>query len=321
MRRRDFITLLSGAATAWPLGARAQATRAPRIGWLSTGSPTSHRFSLAAFRHGLHALGYIEGTNVTIEYRWAEGNLDRLPNLVSDLVQDRVDIILAGGTFGAQAATNATTTIPIVAAGAGDLVEAGLVKSLAEPGGNLTGFTANVPEAGAKRLQIMKEIMPTARRAAILYSNSLELQTVKESKATLDVGLTFYEVRTSGDLESALIVIPKDRPDVFVILNDPFIFTHRRAIIAAAAGARLPAIYGFREFVDDGGLISYGANISDTYRRAASYVDRILKGAKPADLPVQQPITFEMIINLKTANTLGLSMPPTLLVRADEVID
>ena len=321
LRRREFITLLGGTAAAWPIPAPAQQTRVRRIGWLVTGEPVSYRFSLAAFRDGLRSLNYIEGRNIEIIYKWAEGDLTRLPKLASDLVQERVDIILAGGTFGARAAKNASAAIPIVAAGAGDLVEAGLVNALAAPGGNLTGFSANTPEAGAKRLQMMKELVMPARRAAILFSQSLELETVKGSVSALEVALRFYETRTMKDLDAALISIHNDRPDMVVVLNDPFMFTHRKRIIEAMSAERLPAIYGFREYVDDGGLISYGPSISDTYRRAAGYVDRILKGEKPADLPVQAPVKYEMVINLKTAKALGLDIPATVLARADEVIE
>ena len=323
MKRREFITL-GGAAAAWPLAARAQ-TKAPRIGWLSTGSPNSHRVSLAAFRDGLRALGYIEGENVTIEFRWAEGNLARLPELASQLVQQQVDIILAGGSTGAKAAKDATSVIPIIAAGVGDLVELGLVTSFARPGGNLTGFVTAAPETAAKRLQIMTEIAPQARRAVVLWtgaSNSaLEWKVVTQSASPLGLALEPYEARTLQDLESALAAIVRSAAELFFVLNDPFIFTHRKIIIESAGKSRLPAIYGFREFVDDGGLISYGPNISDGYHRAALYVDRVLKGAKPADLPVQAPTKYDLVINLKTAKALGLTVPPTLLATADEVIE
>jgi ABC-type uncharacterized transport system substrate-binding protein len=321
VRRREFITLIGGVVAAWPIPAPAQQARVPRIGWLVTGSPASYRFSLAAFREGLRSLNYIEGRNIEIIYKWAEGDLPRLPRLASDLVQERVDIILAGGTFGARAAKNATATIPIVAAGAGDLVEAGLVNALAAPGGNLTGFNANNPEAGAKRFQMMKELVMPARRAAILFSQSLELETVKGSVSALEVAVRFYETRTVQDLDAALMSIHQDRPDMVVVLNDPFMFTHRKRIIEVMSAERLPAIYGFREYTDDGGLISYGPSISDTYRRAADYVDRILKGARPAELPVQQPTKFELVINLKTAKALGLEVPNKLLAIAEEVIE
>jgi putative ABC transport system substrate-binding protein len=326
MQRRDFVTLLGGAA-AWPLAGRAQqATRPPRIGWLSTGSPISHRLSLAAFQDGLRALGYIEGGNVTIEYRWAEGNLDRLPELASQLVQQQVEIILAGGSTGAQAAKNATSIIPIIAAGTGDLVELGLVTSFARPGGNLTGFVTAAPETAGKRLQIMTEIAPQARRAAVLWTqgatnSALEWKVVTQLASALGLALEPYDARTLQDLDQVLAAIMRSAAQMLFVLNDPFIFTHRKTIIESAAKSRLAAIYGFREFVDDGGLISYGPNISDGYRRAAAYVDMVLKGAKSGDLPVQAPTKFELVINLKTARALGLEVPPTLLARADAVIE
>jgi putative ABC transport system substrate-binding protein len=322
MNRRALITLL-GSALAWPMMARAQqGGRVRRIGWLVTGSPAAYQYSLAAFRDGLRAFNYVEGQNIEIIYRWAEGNVARLPDLANELVQRNVDVILAGGMAGARAAKSATLTIPIVAAGVGDLVEAGLVMSLAKPGGNLTGFVANAPEGGAKRVQIIKEMVTRTDNAAVLFFNStLELQTVKQSASDLGLVLRLYEAPTLSDLQNALIAIPKDAPDMLVVLNDPLAFTHRKQIVDAANEAHLPAIYGFREFVDEGGLISSGANISDTYRRAAGYVDMVLKGANPADLPVQLPIKFELIINLKAAKALGLTVPDKLLALADEVIE
>jgi putative tryptophan/tyrosine transport system substrate-binding protein len=327
MRRREFITLLGGAAAAWPLAARAQLSeKVPRVGWLVTGSPISYRFSLAAFRDGLRALNYVEGQNILIEYRWAEGNVARLPELANELVQQKVAVILAGGSLGAQAAKDATTVIPIVAAGTGDLVELGLVSSIPRPGGNLTGFVAAAPETAAKRVQLMKEIVPQSRRAAVLWnpmSSNAQLEWKAVNDMTLALGITFmlHEARTARDLESTLVEIPKTRPDMIVIINDPFMFTHRRSIVDAAAGARIPAIYGYREYVDDGGLISYGASITDTYRRAAVYVDKILKGVNPGELPIDLPTKFETIINLKTAKALGLTIPEAFLLRADEVIE
>jgi putative tryptophan/tyrosine transport system substrate-binding protein len=327
MRRRDFIALLGGAA-AWPVAARAQqpTTRVPRIGWLVTGDPTSYRFSLAAFRDGLRALNYIEGQSIAIEYRWAEGVVDRLPELARDLVREKVDIIVAGGVIGAQAARGATQTIPIVAAGAGDLVEAGLIRSLAQPGGNLTGFVTTASEMAAKRGEIIKEILPQAKRATVLWnptaSNThLEMKALKESASALQLALTSFEASTLKDLETALDALRKTEPDIVFVLSDPFMFTQRKRIVESLFQAHLPAIYGFREYVDDGGLVCYGPSISDTYRRAATYVDKILKGAKPGDLPVQLPTKFEMVINLKTAKALRLTVPLPLLDRADEVIE
>jgi ABC-type uncharacterized transport system substrate-binding protein len=323
--RRKFLATLGGAAAAWPLVARAQqrVAKMPRIGWLVTGSPASYRLSLAAFREGLRALHYVEGENIAIEYRWAHGDVRRLPELAKELVEQKVDIILAGGSIGAKIAKEATAVIPIVAAGAGEgLVDWGLVKSLASPGGNVTGFMTALPKTASKRVQIMKEIMPHAQNAAILWNqNPLELQEVKESASDLKLAFTFFETLTVIDLEAALVAIPKFNPDMLVVLNSPFMFTHRKKVTDAAGTARIPAIYGLREFVEDGGLISYGPSVSDTYRRAASYVDKILKGANPAELPVQLPTKFELVINTKTARALGLEIPPTLIARVDEVIE
>jgi putative ABC transport system substrate-binding protein len=329
IRRREFIvTLGAGAAVSWTVAARAQqpTAKVPRIGWLVTGSPTSYRFSLAAFRDGLKALGYVEGRNIRIEYRWAEGNVARLPELAGDLVQQNVDLILAGGSVGAEAAKHATSIIPIVAAGVADLVEIGLVASLARPGGNLTGFVAGAPEAAAKRLEIMKDIKPEVSRIAVLWnptnsSSKLECNAARDFAATHNINLALYDAHALDELNSVLAGIPKSFPDGLVVLNDLFMFTYRKVIVDAASRLLLPSIYGFREFVDDGGMISYGTSITDTYRRAASYVDRILRGEKPADLPVQLPIKFELIINLKTAKALRFTLPDSFLLRADEVIE
>jgi putative tryptophan/tyrosine transport system substrate-binding protein len=326
--RRELLAAFGGAAAAWPLVARAQEPkiRVPRVGWLVTGAPTSYRFSLAAFRDGLRALSYVEGRNITIEYRWAEGNVARLAELARDLVDQKVDIILAGGSVGAEAAKRATSLIPIIAAGVGDLVELGLVTSLARPGGNLTGFVASAPETAAKRFQIMLEIKPEAKSAAVLWNpaspgTKLEWGIAKEFAAANNIGLALHDARDVEELRNALARIPQSGPDVLVVLNDPLMFTYRKVVADAARQLRLPAIYGFREYVDDGGMISYGPSITDTYRRAAGYVDKILKGAQPPDLPVQLPTRFELVINLKAAKALGLEIPPTLLARADEVIE
>jgi putative ABC transport system substrate-binding protein len=325
--RRELITLLGGAAAAWPLAARAQTTKkVPQIGWLVTGSPASYRFSLAAFRDGLKALGHVEGQNISIEYRWAEGNIGRLPDLAKELVHQNVDIILAGGSVGAEAAKHATSIIPIVAAGVGDLVELGLVTSLARPDGNLTGFVAAAPETAAKRFQIIKEIKPEARRAAVLWNSAssnakLEWNVAKEFAAANDIAVALHDARDVEELRNALASIPQSAPDVLVVLNDPFLFTYRKTVVDAARQLRLPAVYGYREYVDDGGMISCGASITDTYRRAASYVDKILMGAQPADLPIQLPTKFELVVNLKTAKVIGFTLPDSFLLRADEVIE
>jgi putative tryptophan/tyrosine transport system substrate-binding protein len=301
MGRREFITLLAG-AVACPLAGHAQQamTRVPRIGWLVTGSPASYRFSLDAFRDGLKALSYLEGRNISIEYRWANGNVALLPELAKTLVEQKVEIIIAGGSTGAEAAKRATSVIPIVAAGVGDLVELGLVTSLARPGGNLTGFVANAPETAAKRLQIMKEIKPAATRAAVLWNSAssiakLEWGFANEFAAANGLVVRLYDSRFEiEELKNSLVNVRQSNPDLLIVLNDPFMFTHRKVVVEAANQMHVPAVYGFREFVDDGGLISYGVSIADTYRRAAQYVDKILRGAKPADLPVELPIKIDL---------------------------
>ena len=290
------------------------------------GSPTTHRFSLAAFQDGLKAAGRIEGQNITIEYGWAEGNLARLPELANDLVQKKVDVILAGGSIGAEVAKRATSVIPIVAAGVGDLVELGLVSNLARPDGNLTGFVANAPEVSAKRVQIIKEIKPELRRAAVLWNSAssnaqLEWKPVKELAAANNIEVVLYDAHDVDGLRNTLASISPPVPDVLVVLNDPFMFTYRKIVADVARKLQLPSAYGFREFVDDGGLLSYGPSIRDTYRRAASYVDKILNGTKVADLPIVLPTKFELVINLKTAKALGLEVPGQLQQLADEVIE
>ncbi len=326
MKRREFIALVGGAAVAWPLSGRAQQPKIPHVGWLVIGSPTTHRFSLAAFQDGLKAAGRIEGQNITIEYGWAEGNLARLPELANDLVQKKVDVILAGGSIGAEVAKRATSVIPIVAAGVGDLVELGLVSNLARPDGNLTGFVANAPEVSGKRVQIIKEIKPELRRAAVLWNSAssnaqLEWKPVKELAAANNIEVVLYDAHDVDGLRNTLASISPPVPDVLVVLNDPFMFTYRKIVADVARKLQLPSAYGFREFVDDGGLLSYGPSIRDTYRRAASYVDKILNGTRVADLPIVLPTKFELVINLTTAKAVEVKIPASLLSLADELID
>ena len=308
MRRREFISLIGGVAAMWPLAVRAQqpTTKIARVGWLVAGSPTSHRFSLAAFRGGLKALGYVEGQNISIEYRWAEGNVTRLPELANELVREKVDIILAGGSVGAEAAKHATSLIPIIAAGVADLVDVGLVTDLARPGGNLTGFVVSAPETAAKRFQIILEIEPQARRAAVLWNSAsssakLEWEIAKKFAAANDIAVDSYDARAIEQLSDALIKIPRSGAEFLVVLNDPFMFTYRKAIVDAANRLRLPAIYGFREFVEDGGMISYGTSLTDTYRRAAGLSTKF-SGA-------QSPPTFQSSCRLNL-NSSSISGPP-----------
>ena len=306
-----------------------QPKKVPRIGYLSSCDPATESTRSEAIRLALRELGYIEGQNIAIEYRYAEGKLDRFPELAAELVRLKVDIIVvAGGTTLIQAAKNATKTIPIVMAGAGtDPVEAGLVESLARPGGNVTGLTILARELGGKRLELLKEAVPKLARVAVLYDPAIPA-SVLEVKEVLPVaaralGLTIqpWEVRAADDFERVFAALNKQRPDgLYRARRGPLMTANRKRIAGFALKSRLPSMYGSREAVDAGGLMSYGADLADSYRRVAYYVDKILKGAKPADLPVEQPTKFEFVINLKTAKQIGLTIPPNVLARADRVI-
>jgi putative ABC transport system substrate-binding protein len=312
-----------------PHSAFAQQAKAkiPRIGWVVTGDPTSYRFSLAAFREGLKEHGYVEGQNIIIEYKWAEGVPSRLPQLARELVEQRVDIIVTGGPTGAQAAKSATGTIPVVVAGAGDLADSGIVASLARPGGNITGFSVQSPETAGKQIEIVKEILPNAKTVAVLWGgattgiNKRQREVVEATTAALKLVCTWYAPNTPSELEEALNSLGKAHPDFLLVLSTPFLFTHRASIAKFARKAQLPSVHQFSEFVDDGGLVSYGSHISDSYRRAAGYVDKILKGANPATLPVELPSRFELVVNMKTAKTIGITVPKSILLRADRVIE
>ena len=323
MKRREFITLLGGAA-AWPLAARAQqAGKIHKVGYLSPSLPSV--YSPLLF-DDLRELGWIEGKNVTFEYRFAENRLERLPELASELVRLNVDVIVGVGTLGPLAAKRATTTIPIVMLSAGDPLGTGLVDSLARPGGNVTGMSLMVPDLGGKRLELLKELLPRLSRVAVLWNaaNPYPAIVFKETQAAgrkLGIEVHSLEVRGPDDLDGAFAAARLQHPDALISVEDPLTFTYRKRIADFAVAEQLPSLHGFSEEVKAGALISYGANQPDLIRRAAGYVDKILKGAKPADLPVQQPTTFELVINLKTARALGLTVPPTLLARADEVIE
>ena len=328
--RRAFLGTLAGVLAA-PLDVRAQQpSKVSRIGWLLTGSleAPETRALLGAFRQGARERGYVEGQNLFIEYRPAEGQLDRFPALAADLVRLKVDLIVAGSTSAARAAQKATTTIPIVAPTMGDPIGDGLVASLARPGGNITGLTFLGPELAPKRLELLKEALPKmSRLVGIWHPGSLSERTAKDmlsqtetAARTLGVHLELVEVRSPDEIDRAFSTMARQRPDAFVMFPSVMFFIERRRVIDLAQKHRLPSIYVSREFVDLGGLISYGASIADLFRRTAVYVDKILKGAKPVDLPVEQPTKFELIINLKTAKALGLTIPQSLLQRADEVI-
>ena len=325
MRRREFITLLGGAAAAWPLAARAQQAAMPVVGFLFYGSPEGSS-ELNAFRQGLREHGYMEGRNVVIEYRFARGRVEQLPALATELVGLKPDVIVTPGTPASVAAKQATSTIPIVFAGVADAVGAVLVANIARPGGNVTGLTSISAELGGKRLELLKGIVPNASRVAILYNpadraNVLVLKELQGAASPLGLMLLPLEVKASGEFAGAFAAMTRERIDAFFGAAGILTFEHRTAIVDLAAKNRIPAMWGHRQFVEVGGLMSYAVNFYDQVRRAASYVDQILKGSKPGDLPVQQPTKFELVINLKTAKALGLELPPTLLALADEVIE
>jgi putative ABC transport system substrate-binding protein len=305
-----------------------QPKKVPRIGYLSSFDPASESPRSEAIRLALRERGHIEGQNIAIEYRYAEGKVDRYPEIAAELVRLNVDIIVvAGGAGHVRAAMNATKTIPIVMTGAGlDPVEAGLVESLARPGGNVTGITTLTIELGAKRLELFKEAVPKVARVAVLYEPAIPA-SVAEAKEVLPVaarglGLTVrsWEVRAADGFEQVFAALSKERPDGLYLAGGPLMLANGKQIVGFALKSRLPSMYANREAVDAGGLMSYGADLVDSYRRVAYYVDRILKGAKPADLPVEQPTKFELVINLKTAKQIGLTIPQNVLARADKVI-
>jgi putative ABC transport system substrate-binding protein len=326
MRRRDFITLLGG-ATAWPVAAIAQQPeKIPKIGYLSPRSATLRERD-ESFRQGLRELGYVEGKNIVIEYRFAEGKFDRLPELAAELVNLKVDVVVSEVTQASLAAKGATTTIPIVIQGVSDPVGTGLVASLARPGGNVTGTSAMSSEVIGKALQLLKDVVPKLTRVAVLWNpdNAIfQAQMLKETQTAagaLKLELQIFAARNPDELDKAFAAIDKARVGALLVLSDPIFILHRAQIVDLARMSRLPAMYGTREFAAAGGLMAYGPDYADLFRRAAFYVDKILRGARPADLPVEQPTKFELILNVKTAKTLGLAFPTPLLGRADEVIE
>jgi putative tryptophan/tyrosine transport system substrate-binding protein len=326
MRRREFLTLLSSAA-AWPLAARAQQSTMSVIGFLNGALPEGYAHFVAAFRQGLKEAGYVEGQNVTIEYRWAEGQYDRLPSLASELVQQKVTVIAATSTPAALAAKAATSTVPIVFTTGGDPIKLGLVASLRRPGGNVTGSTQLTVEVGPKRLELARELFPGATTVALLVNpaNPVAATVSKDLQAaadTLGVRLHVLHASTEADFEAAFATAAQLRAAGLVISGaDPLFVSHAAQLGALALRHSVPAIYQFREFAAAGGLMSYGGNARDTYRLAGVYTGRILKGEKPADLPVAQSTKVELILNLKTARALGITVPLPLSGRADEVIE
>jgi putative ABC transport system substrate-binding protein len=327
IRRREFISTLCGAAVAWPLAARAQLPeRMRRVGMLETTSRELNVADLAAFQNGLREFGYVEGQNLLIEYRSADGRTERFPDLATDLVSLKVDVIVTRGTPAALAAKKATPTIPIVMAASGDPVGSGLIASLAQPGGNATGFSALVRDLYPKRVELLRDVVRSLRRIIVLINmeNPIavrEWEDIVSSSRPLGIAAELLDVRSREALAEALNTVSGRRADAFVIGLDTVTQSNKETIAELVAKQRVPAIYASREFVEAGGLMSYGVSYPDLYHRAAAYVDKILKGAKPGDLPVQQPTKFELVINLKAARAIGLDVPPTLLARADEVIE
>jgi putative ABC transport system substrate-binding protein len=327
MRRREFLGHLGGAAaSSWPLAARAQqpAKRAT-VGYLGANTPSAEAHRLAAFSRRLGELGWVEGRTIAIEVRWAEGRNERFAEIAAELVRLKVDVIVTAGTAAIVAAKQATSTIPIVFAVAGDPVATGLVASLARPGGNVTGLSIQATDLTGKRLELLREAAPGLRRLAILGNAGapvvvLEMRQLSQIARTLGLEVTTSEIRRAEDIASAFEAF-KERADALYVCADPLIVTNRLRISSFALAAQLPTMYGQRENVEAGGLLSYGANFPDLHRRAADYVDRILRGAKPADLPVEQPTKFDLVINLTTAKAIGLTVPRMLLGRADEVIE
>jgi putative ABC transport system substrate-binding protein len=326
MRRRKFIALLGGAA-ALPFAARAQqAGKIWRIGMLDTTPAALNGANIAAFRQEMRRLGYAEGTNLVIEYRSGAGRPEQFPDLAAELVRLNVDLIVTRGTPAVLAAKKATTTLPIVMAAIGEPVETGAVASLAKPGGNVTGLSSFVTELTAKRVEIMREVLPAISRIALLdnmANGSVPAQWDEAKRASAAFGMqpNLHDVRKPEDIEAAFDAIAAQRNEALLAGLDSVVIANRARVIELAAKHRLPAIYASREFVEEGGLLSYGTHYGDLYRRAAIYVDKIFKGAKPADLPVEQPTKLEIVINLKSAKALGLTMPPSLLARADDVIE
>ena len=302
-----------------------QPTKIPRIGYLSGSSPSANAARVEAFRQGLRELGYVGGKNIVIEYRYAEGKLDRLPAIAAELVRLKVDVIVAAGPLPTRYAKQATASIPIVMAYDDDPVGSGFVASLARPGGNITGLATLAPEISGKQLELLKEIVPKLSRVGVLGDvirpgTPQALREINVAADAFGVQLQYLEVRGLKDIETAFRAASKERADAVLVLGSPVLTPRRKQVADLAVKSRLPAIYRNLEFVEDGGLMAYGVNLNDQYRRAATYVDKILKGAKPADLPVEQPTKFEFIINLKAAKQIGLTIPPNVLARADRVI-
>ena len=326
MKRREFFTLIGGAAAAWPLCARAQQpAKAPIIGFLGSGTACAGNQWANAFVQRLHELGWIEGQTVAIEYRWADGRSERVAEIAAEFVRLKVAVIVTYANTAAAATKRAVATIPIVFAAAGDPVGTGLVASLARPGGNITGLSIQQTDLAGKRLEILRDLLPNLRTLAILANAGspnavLEMDEAQAAARRLGLAVVRSEVRKTGDFAPALDAL-RGRAEALYVCSDPLLTTNRLSINTLALGVRLPTMHGFREFAEAGGLMSYGPNFPDLFRRAAEYVDKILHGAKPADLPVEQPTKFDLVVNLTTAKALGLTIPEAFLLRANEVIE
>jgi putative tryptophan/tyrosine transport system substrate-binding protein len=325
LRRREFITLLGGLA-AWPLAPRAQqVAKLPTIGYLGSGTSATQGQWIAAFVQRLRELGWIEGRTIAIEYRWAEGRDERFAEIAAEFVRRKVDVILTLGTSTIVATKQATSVIPIVFAAAGDPVGTGLVASLARPAGNVTGLSLQAPDLVGKRLELLGEVAPGLRRLAMLVNvgspvGVLQMREVQATARTLGLEVITLEIRRGEEITPAFEGL-KSRADALYVCPDPIMITNLQRINTLALGARLPTMHDFREYVEPGGLMSYGPSVPDLFRRSAEYVDKILRGTKPGDIPVEQPTKFDFVINLTTAKALGLTIPPSLLARADEVIE
>ena len=325
MKRREFIALTGGAAMWWPIAALAQQTKLPTIGFLGPATPSVASQWVAAFAQRLRELGWIENRNVAIEYRWADGRSERFAEIAAEFVRLKVDVIMTWSGGPVIAAKQATTVIPIIFALQTDPVGTGLVASLSRPGGNVTGLSVQQTDTVSKRLELLREVVPGIRRLAVMANADgpgavLEMAEMRATARTLGLEVVTFEIRQAEDIALAFESF-KGRAEALYVSTDPLVFTNRIRVNTLAQGARLPTMYSQREYVEAGGLLSYGANISDLFRRSADYVDKILRGAKPADLPVEQPTRFDLVINLTTAKALGLTVPPMLLARADEVIE
>ena len=327
MRRREFLGVLGGTACTWPLSLRAQhSPKVPKVGFLGNSTAVLEANLVGPFRNGLRELGYEEGRNILIEYRWADGDYQRLPDLIDNLLAANVDLIVTAGTPAALAVKKATTSVPLVMVAVGDPVGSGIVPSLSRPGGNITGLSSIAPDLEGKRLELLREVAPKVSRVALFWNptnffHAVSLQQARAGAQTLRIDLQLLGVSTSEELDQAFAAIIRTRPDALLLLADR-VFLHNRVRIMEFAGKhRLPSVNAYRELVEAGGLMSYGPSYEEMHRRAAIYVDKIIKGTNPGELPVEQPAKFTLVVNLNAAKALGLEIPPTLLARADEVIE